>query len=86
MPAGAVGGESQCPMHHAVSTKKDRLVPMVGGQMKMDTKKKFHTSSELNIIKGYLFRDRLTDHSPLLEQGTATESHSLKREQPHLLH
>ena len=42
--------------------------------MKMDAKKKSHTSSGLSIIKGFLFRGRLTDHSSLLGWGTATES------------
>ena len=42
--------------------------------MKMDTKKKSHTTSELSIIKGYLFRGTLTDHSPLFEWEAATES------------
>ena len=37
--------------------------------LKRDAKKKSHTSLELSIIKGYLFSDRLTEHSPLLEQG-----------------
>ena len=49
--------------------------------MKTDAKKKSHTSSELSIIKGCLFRGRLTDHSSLLEQGTATESSSQKTEE-----
>ena len=40
--------------------------------LKTDVKKKPHTSLELSTIKGYLFRGRLTDHSPLLELGTAT--------------
>ena len=35
--------------------------------VKMDIKKKSHTSSELSTIKGYLFSGRLTDHSPLPE-------------------
>ena len=37
--------------------------------VKRDTKKKSHTRPELNIKKGYLFRGKLTDHSPLLERG-----------------
>ena len=32
--------------------------------IKTDDTKKFHTSSELSIVKDYLFWDRLTDHSP----------------------
>ena len=31
-----------------------------------------HTSSELSIIKGSLYRGRLTDHSPLHKQETET--------------
>ena len=31
----------------------------------MEAKKKSHTSSEMSIIKSYLFRDRLIYHSPL---------------------
>ena len=41
--------------------------------VKKDSKKKSHTSSELSIIKGFLFRGRLTDHSTLYEQETGTE-------------
>ena len=40
--------------------------------LKTDVKKKSNTSSELSTIKGYLFKGKLTDHSPLLELGTAT--------------
>lgn len=36
-------------------------------KVKMQTKTKSHTSSELSTVKGCLFRSRLTDHSPLLE-------------------
>ena len=35
----------------------------------MDAKKKFHTSSELSEIKGYLFRGTLPDHSFLSNRG-----------------
>ena len=38
--------------------------------VKVDAKKKPHTSSELSIIKSYLFRGRLADHNPLHERGT----------------
>ena len=48
--------------------------------LKKDTKKKSHTSSEMSIIKDYLFRGRLTDHCPLPEWGTRTESSSQERE------
>ena len=47
--------------------------------------KKFQTSSELNIIEISLLMGRLTDHSPLLEKGTATESHSHKRLDVHFI-
>ena len=50
-------------------------------KVKMDVKKKSHISSELRVIKDYLFKGRLTDHSSLPKLGTATESHSPKREQ-----
>ena len=40
--------------------------------------KKSHTSSELSVIKGYLFRG-LTDH-PLHERGTGTKASSWQRE------
>ena len=48
--------------------------------VKKDAKKKSHTSSELSIIIGYLFRGWLTDHSPLHKRGTGTESSSRERE------
>lgn len=41
----------------------------------INTKKKSHPSSKLSIIMGYLFRSKFIYHSPLLEQGKATESH-----------
>ena len=46
----------------------------MGQQMKMNSKKKSHTSSEFSIIKGYLFKGRLTDQNPLHEQETGRES------------
>ena len=52
----------------------------------MDAKKQSHTSSELSIIKGYLFRGRFTDHSPLREWATGTEFSSQKRESKHTLY
>lgn len=36
---------------------------------KRDAKKQSHTRTELNIIKGNVFRGRLTNHSSLLKQG-----------------
>lgn len=39
-------------------------------------KMKSHTSSEVSIIKGYLFWWRLTDYNPLLELETAAKSSS----------
>ena len=39
------------------------------------------TSSELSIIKGYLFRSRPTDHNLLLESGTETKFSNRKTEE-----
>ena len=50
-----------------------------GHGVKTDAKKKSHTSSELSIIKDYLFRDTLTDHSPLHKQETGTKSRCQNR-------
>lgn len=49
-------------------------------------KKKSHTSSILSIIKVNLCRDRLTDYSTQLEQGTTTNPSSRKREGMCTLH
>ena len=46
----------------------------------MDTKKKSHIGSELKMIKGYLFRGRLPDHSPLLEQRNPAAGRERDRE------
>ena len=61
---------------HAVPRKQEEGIGCPGdritdGCVKKDTKKKSHTSSELRIIEGYLFRGRLTNHNPLLERRTA---------------
>lgn len=47
-----------------------------------DAKKESYTSSELNIIKSYLFRGGLTDYSPLHKRKNS----SWKREGAHALH
>lgn len=47
-----------------------------------DAKKESYTSSELNIIKSYLFRGGLTDYSPLHKQKNS----SWEREGAHALH
>ena len=54
-----------------------RHVHAVNGQADDGSYKIIHNSSELNIIKGYLFECRLTDHSPL---HTKTKYGSQKRE------
>ena len=52
--------------------------------MMAEVTKQSHTSSELRIIKGYLFREELQitvlDHSPLHERGTGTECSRQKQE------
>ena len=52
--------------------------------MKIDSKKKSPTISELNIIKGYLFRGRLTDHSPLHREQE--QKSAARRERDHMLY
>lgn len=47
--------------------------------------REIHTSS-VSIIEGYLFKVRLTDHNPPLQQGTATEPRSRNRGRVCVLH
>ena len=56
-----------------------KLLPVVCW-LKMNVKKKYHTSSELSIIKNYLFRVRLTDHSPLHKMGKQEPNSAAGRE------
>lgn len=55
---------------------------MLGARSREMQIKWYHISSEMGIIKSSLFGvgGRLTDHSPLYDQGTGTESRGQERE------
>lgn len=49
-------------------------------------KKSSYSSTELIIIKGYLYRGGHIDHSPLHKQGTGAESSNCVRESAQALY
>lgn len=78
MESAAPQREAHLPELKEVSGQKE--------EVNMDAMKQSHTSSELNLIKGYLFWVKLTDHSPLHKRGRGTESRNQKKESAHVLY